>query len=133
MQISLFHHCSKLVRTLWLNKYNLRFNSQHLLVQLALTDITADFSGDRVTGSGGCNRFMGSYKTKGNNQLSISPLASTRKACEESLMTQESRFVKALQTAQRYEVNDQGLQIFYKTEQGTGVLRFTSQNVRGLW
>ena len=100
---------------------------------LPSTDITADFSGDRVTGSGGCNRFMGSYKTKGNNQLSISPLASTRKACEESLMTQESRFVKALQTAQRYEVNDQGLQIFYKTEQGTGVLRFTSQNVRGLW
>ena len=76
---------------------------------------------------------MGSYKTKGNNQLSISPLASTRKACEESLMTQESRFVKALQTAQRYKVNDQGLQIFYKTEQGTGVLRITSQNVRGLW
>ena len=100
---------------------------------LPSTDITADFSGDRVTGSGGCNRFMGSYKTKGNNQLSISPLASTRKACEESLMTQESRFVKALKTAQRYKVNDQGLQIFYKTEQGTGVLRFTSQNVRGLW
>jgi len=85
-----------------------------------------------VTGSGGCNRFNGGFKTKGN-QLTINPLATTRKACEESLMTQESRFLKALQTAQRYEVNDQGLQIFYKTDQGSGVLRFTSQNVRGLW
>ncbi len=99
---------------------------------LPSTDITADFSGDRVTGSGGCNRFNGGFKTKGN-QLTITPLASTRKACEEGVMTQESRFLKALQTAERYEVNDQGLQIFYKTDQGTGVLRFTSQNVRGLW
>ncbi|MEX0269649.1 META domain-containing protein [Leptolyngbyaceae cyanobacterium UHCC 1019] len=99
---------------------------------LPSTDITADFSGDRVTGSGGCNRFNGGFKTKGN-QLTIDPLASTRKACEEGVMTQEARFLKALQTAQRYEVNDQGLQIFYKTEQGIGVLRFVSQTVRGLW
>ncbi len=99
---------------------------------LPSTDITANFSGDRVTGSGGCNRFNGGFKTKGN-QLTIDPLATTRKACEESLMTQESKFLKALQTAQRYEVNDQGLQIFYKTDQGSGVLRFTAQNVRGLW
>ena len=99
---------------------------------LPSTEITADFSGDRVTGSGGCNRFNGGFKTKGN-QLSIDPLATTRKACEEGVMTQESRFLKGLQTAQRYEVNDQGLQIFYKTDQGSGVLRFVSQNVRGLW
>lgn len=96
------------------------------------TDLTADFAGDRVTGSGGCNRFNGGFNTNGN-QLTIDPLATTRKACEEGVMTQEARFLKALQTAQRYEVNDQGLQIFYKTDQGTGVLRFTSQTVRGLW
>ncbi|UBF30306.1 META domain-containing protein (plasmid) [Kovacikia minuta CCNUW1] len=99
---------------------------------LPSTDLTADFTGDRVTGSGGCNRFNGGYKTQGE-QLSIGPLASTFKACEESIMTQEARFLKALQAAQRYEVNDQGLQIFYTTDQGSGVLRFTSQAVQGLW
>lgn len=99
---------------------------------LPSTDLTADFTGGRVSGSGGCNRFNGSYSTKGS-QLSIGPLASTFKACEESVMNQETTYLKALEAAERYEVSDQGLQIFYKTEQGTGVLRFTSLSVRGLW
>jgi heat shock protein HslJ len=97
------------------------------------TELTASFEGDRIFGSGGCNRFMGGYQTEGN-QLTISPLASTRMACEESVMNQEIRYLMALEGAQRYEVNDQGeLQIFYQTEQGAGILRFTSQTVRGLW
>jgi heat shock protein HslJ len=54
-------------------------------------------------------------------------------ACQEAVMTQESNYLKALQSAQRYEVNKDGLQIFYKTDQGTGVLRFVSQTVQGLW
>lgn len=104
---------------------------------LPSTDLTADFAGGRVSGTGGCNRFNGSYQAK-SNQLSIGPLASTFKACEESLMSQESRYLKALQGAQRYEMKAQGLQIFYQTDQGSGVLRFVSQtangqNVRGLW
>ncbi len=95
-------------------------------------DLTADFSGDRLSGSGGCNRFMGGFKTQ-DNQLTIEPLASTFKACETPIMDQEARYLGALQGAQRYEVNDQGLQIFYQTAQGSGVLRFTSQTVRALW
>ncbi|MDX2241646.1 MAG: META domain-containing protein [Leptolyngbyaceae cyanobacterium bins.302] len=96
------------------------------------TDLTAEFAGDRVAGSGGCNRFTGSFKTSGS-KLTIGPLASTFKACEESVMTQEATFLKALQAAERYEIMPDGLQIFYKTDQGTGVLRFTAQSVPGLW
>ena len=95
-------------------------------------DLTVDFANGRVSGSGGCNRFNGSYSTKGN-QLKIGPLASTFKACEEPVMEQETRFLSALQATQRYEVNSDGLQIYYQTKEGTGVLRFTSQTVRGLW
>lgn len=95
-------------------------------------ELTADFSGDRLSGSGGCNRFMGGFQTQGN-QLTIEPLASTFKACETPILEQESRYLTALQGARRYEVNDQGLQIFYQTAQGSGVLRFTSQAVRALW
>ena len=96
-------------------------------------ELTAEFAENRISGAGGCNRFMGGYKTEGE-QLSVEPLASTFKACESGLMTQEARYLKALQAAQRYEVDRQGqLCIFYKTEQETGVLRFASQNVRGLW
>jgi heat shock protein HslJ len=95
-------------------------------------DLTAEFKDGRLSGTGGCNRFSGSFTTKGN-QLTIGPLASTFKACEEAVMTQETRFLKAMQAAQRYEVSQDGLQIFYKTDEGTGVLRFTSLTVRGLW
>ncbi|WP_416666533.1 META domain-containing protein [Egbenema bharatensis] len=98
------------------------------------TELTADFSGDRITGSGGCNRFMGGFTTAGE-QLNVGPLATTFMACEAAVMDQEMRYLAALQGAQRYEVDDQGqLAIFYQTEQGTGILRFTSaQAVRGLW
>lgn len=97
------------------------------------TELTTNFEGDRISGSGGCNRFTGSYQTE-SNTLSIGALASTRKACEESVMNQESKYLTALQAAQRYEVNNQGeLNIFYQTAQESGVLRFTSQTVRALW
>ncbi|PSB18579.1 hypothetical protein C7B65_14890 [Phormidesmis priestleyi ULC007] len=92
------------------------------------TDLTADFAGDRVTGTGGCNRFNGGFQTRGN-QLKIGPLATTFKACEEPLMTQESRYLKALQGAQRYEVANPGqLTIFYRTDRESGTLRYLSQN-----
>lgn len=97
------------------------------------TALTADFAEDRVTGSGGCNRFMGGYKTQ-DGQLSIGPLASTFKACEPTIMNQETRYLQALQGAQRYEIDGQRqLSIFYQTEQESGVLRFTTEPVQGLW
>lgn len=103
------------------------------MVPAADTELTADFAGDRISGSGGCNRFMGGYQTQAD-QLSIEPLASTFMACEEPVMTQEMKYLAALQGAQRYEVNNQGeLQIFYQTEQESGVLRFVSQTIRALW
>ncbi|WNZ21537.1 META domain-containing protein [Leptolyngbya sp. NK1-12] len=96
-------------------------------------ELTVEFAGDRISGSGGCNRFTGSFDTEGN-QLQVSPLASTFKACEQSIMDQETRYLTALQGAQRYELDDQGqLTIFYQTDQTSGVLRFTNQTVRGMW
>ncbi len=99
---------------------------------LPVGDLTADFANGRVSGSGGCNRYNGSYTTNGS-QLKIGPLASTFKACEEATMQQETNFLKAMQAATRYQVNNDGLQIYYKNQDGEGVLRFTSQTVRGLW
>lgn len=100
---------------------------------LQTTELSANFEGDRISGSGGCNRFTGSYQAE-SSTLSIGALASTRMACEESVMNQETNYLTALQGAQRYEINEQGeLQIFYQTTQESGILRFTSQTVRALW
>jgi heat shock protein HslJ len=96
-------------------------------------ELTAEFSSGRISGSGGCNRFMGSYETQGE-KLSVGQLASTFKACEESIMTQEFKYLKALQGAQRYEIDNQDqLTIYYQIDDESGVLRFVSKNVRGLW
>ncbi|MFB2839289.1 META domain-containing protein [Floridanema evergladense] len=95
-------------------------------------ELTAEFADGRISGSGGCNRFMGSYEIQGD-RLTISQLASTFKACEEPIMNQESKYLKALQGAQRFELDDKGLTIYYQVEQESGVLRFVSKNVRGLW
>ncbi|PZV11610.1 MAG: hypothetical protein DCF22_14135 [Leptolyngbya sp.] len=96
---------------------------------LPSTEQTVEFSAGRISGSGGCNRFNGTYRTPPTqtNQLSIGTLATTFMACEEAITTQETRFLTALQAAQRYEVNRDGLQITYRTPQGTAVLRFVSQ------
>lgn len=95
-------------------------------------ELTADFSNGRLAGTGGCNQFKGSYKITGNG-ITVSPLASTFKACEEAVMTQEGRYLKALQAATRFQVSGDSLEIFYKTDEGEGVLRFSSKSVRGLW
>lgn len=103
------------------------------ITPLQTTELTANFEGDRISGSGGCNRFTGSYQTD-SNKLSVGALGSTRRACEEPVMNQEAKYLTALQGAQQYQVNSQGeLQIFYQTAQKSGVLRFTSQTVRALW
>ena len=89
--------------------------------------LTAAFEGDRVAGSGGCNRFFGGFKTEGQ-QLNISQLGSTNMACEPTaVMSQESNSLQALQGAQRYEVTPQGLTIYYRVAQGEGVLRYVAE------
>jgi heat shock protein HslJ len=49
----------------------------------------------RIFGFGGCNRFSGTYMQHAE-QLTISPLASTRKACPPDIMTREMEFFDVL-------------------------------------
>lgn len=94
-----------------------------------LTFSTAGEQANRISGSGGCNRYTGSY-TLADNRLRIGPLASTRMMCDPVRMEQEDRFFQALSTAERCEISRQGeLLIAY----GGGTLRFapTSPPVGG--
>ena len=72
-------------------------NGQAVTSPLANTTLTAIFTADSVSGSGGCNDYSGSYTLDGTS-VTIGPLASTRKACEQDIMDQESAFLAALQT-----------------------------------
>ena len=64
----------------------------------------------RITGSGGCNRFSGSYELVGE-QLAFDRMAGTMMACHES-MDSERAFLAALGRAQRARVSEQRLELF---------------------
>ncbi len=64
---------------------------------IAGTTLTATFTADTVSGSAGCNDYNGSYKLDGD-KVTIGPLATTRKACDQAIMDQETEFLTALQT-----------------------------------
>jgi heat shock protein HslJ len=72
---------------------------------VAGSQLTALFTAEgALSGSTGCNNFRGSYSVDGDN-LAISPLAATKKACAPELMEQERQFLAALQSAASYSIS----------------------------
>ncbi|GHF43140.1 heat shock protein HslJ [Deinococcus metalli] len=82
------------------------------------TPLTVTFAADgRISGTGGCNTFMGRYDID-DQTLSVGALASTRRACPTpELQAQEQRFLRELQNAARVEVS--GAQLTLITRDGT--------------
>jgi heat shock protein HslJ len=67
------------------------------------TRLTVTFRDGQVSGSSGCNRFHGPVTVE-ENRLTIHPLATTRKACDEALMAQERAFLAALESATTWDI-----------------------------
>lgn len=78
--------------------------------------VTLAFSADgRVSGAGSCNRFMGSYTLTGEG-LTLSQMASTMMACEEGLMDQEGRYLRALEAVSRFDLDADGQLVLHTVE-----------------
>jgi len=73
-----------------------------------------------VSGSGGCNRFAGSY-TRKSGTLALGPLAATSMACPEAILNQEGRFHAALAETKAYRI-EHGL-LFLLGEDSTPLMR----------
>lgn len=71
--------------------------------------LTLTFGADgRVSGSGGCNNFSGTYSVDGS-KLTLSPLAMTRRACvAPALSAQESRYTTALNGELTWSITGDG-------------------------
>ncbi|MFN2218769.1 MAG: Gmad2 immunoglobulin-like domain-containing protein [Anaerolineae bacterium] len=83
---------------------------------LLKTEITAVFEEGKVTGSAGCNTYNGTYMvTAGANEdeIAIGPLATTRMACEEKIMGQETLYLSSLEAAESYIIEGTRLTIYY--------------------
>jgi heat shock protein HslJ len=81
--------------------------------------VTATFSAQGVTGTGGCNGYSGPFQYS-ENTISFGALISTKMACEEPVMSQETAFFNALATAKTFTIANGQLQITYDG----GVLNF---------
>jgi heat shock protein HslJ len=78
---------------------------------LAGTDLTADFGADgTLSGNGGCNEYSATYKIDGD-KISIGPAVSTKKACEQAVMDQETQYLTALSTAATYRIDGSKLEL----------------------
>lgn len=85
---------------------------------------SASFTEDgRISGSGGCNRFMGEY-TAVDESLEIGPLASTRMACGPHIMDSETKYLAALQAATTFTIVEHTM--FLDTADG-GSVEFSTE------
>lgn len=75
---------------------------------------------DRVSGSGGCNRFTGGFTLSGSN-LSFAPLASTRMACLDGAQIENAYFL-ALSGVASYRIEGEALEL--RDAAGGLVVRF---------
>ncbi len=89
------------------------------------TEVTAWFSHGEVNGSAGCNSYSGSYEIDGQN-ITIDSISSTEMYCldPEGVMDQEEQYLSALGQAERFQIEDGKLEIFYSGDQ---VLSFTAE------
>jgi heat shock protein HslJ len=99
-----------LVGTTWqLRSFN---NGREALVSVSGDgDITAIFGADgRVEGFAGCNSYRGEYAV-GDEAITIGHLATTRRACEASLLEQELDYLTALRRAVSYTIDGEQLRL----------------------
>lgn len=79
----------------------------------------------KVTGMGGCNRYMGRATLKGDT-ISFGPMSGTRMACSPAVMDQENKFHAALETVKSWSVT-QG-KLLLRDGSGNIVLRFSTMD-----
>jgi heat shock protein HslJ len=82
-------------------------------------------AGGRLTGSGGCNRIMGSADLSGD-RISFGRIASTRMACPPPAMAQEQNFFAALAATRAFRM--QGGRLILVDQTGAETVRFVQQS-----
>ena len=82
-------------------------------------------SGGKVAGSGGCNRFFGSY-SQSSSKLKFGPLGSTKMLCSQQVMSKERALFAMLAKARRFERRDHKLTLFDGA--GKQIVRFRQRD-----
>lgn len=81
-----------------------------------------------IKGHGGCNGFFGSLEST-DDGISIGPLGATRMACPEPVMSLETTFLSALQSAKNFELS--GERLLMVDESGTLLVELSGDSQGG--
>ncbi len=87
------------------------------------TQVTIKFEENRFYGTDGCNQYNGSFMLEGEKINIDENIATTRMACEESIMQQASGYIAMLGQAAPYQVSDQELLLL--DDEGKTLATFT--------
>ncbi len=110
-------------------------NKNWTLTQIGATEYTAktpvptlqfDQATQRVSGTNGCNRIMGTYAIR-NHQLSFGPLGSTRMHCPDQAQL-TTQFNDAMAKVAGFQVFGHTLKLLDR--HGNPVLQFTTENAQ---
>lgn len=82
--------------------------------------LTLDYTTDKASGTGGCNRFSGPISIE-DDAIQIGPLASTRMMCEGKSEI-ESQYFAALEAARSFAID--GGMLIIKDDGGKVILKF---------
>jgi heat shock protein HslJ len=78
---------------------------------------------NRISGTGGCNRYSSVYKLSDKNRIKFEPIISTKMAClEDDFMRQENVFFDVMQKVERYRIK--GNYLVFTDASKQNVLRF---------
>lgn len=80
-----------------------------------------------VSGSAGCNRYMGQATIDGD-KITFGKLGSTMMACDEARMNQERKFHDTLAKVKTFRIDSAEQKLFLADETGTDVFTFSAIN-----
>ncbi|WP_052807987.1 META domain-containing protein [Methyloterricola oryzae] len=83
--------------------------------------------GEKVAGSGGCNRYFSRLKDNGPGQISFGPVGATKMACPEALMKLEQAYFQKLEKVKAFGYHMGKLALTYPEASGTDALVFVAE------
>jgi len=92
-------------------------------------EIMISFHDDKVTGTGGCNRYFAAVTGREPGELVFSGMGATRMACPEPTMNLERRYLNTLAGASSYSFLGGRLVLGCDTDDGPVALIFTPRKV----
>ncbi|SFX79525.1 META domain-containing protein [Marinospirillum alkaliphilum] len=89
--------------------------------------VSLRFSADgRISGTGSCNRYAGSYHLSGEG-LQIGPLLATKMACAPALMQQEQTFFRVLEATSAFDITPDGALLLHQYREQTTLRGYLGQ------